>query len=259
MSAVTVPASTAPTTTPPFGRVWRIVKLITANPATVIGWPVAILAAIFVMNWTIWWLIFLNLDITQSSDAAAGIQYNGAVSFIFVYMLIVAVQAVNLTFPLALGYGSTRRSFSLGSILTFVLLAIAYASLMTLGAWVEELTDGWGLQGSFFRTMYFASNDGWFAQWWIYFCWLVFFLFTGTIFAAMYVRWKATGLIVSFGILGILVVGAIALFTFTESWLRFWEAIADLGTLGVASAALLPAVLAAILGYLVLSRATPRG
>ncbi len=257
MSAVTVTASTSPTT--PLGRVWRIVKLITANPATVIGWPVAILGAIFVMNWTIWWLIFINLDATQSSDAAAGIQYNGAVSFVFVYMMIVAVQALNLTFPLALGYGSTRRSFSQGAILAFVLLAIGYASIMTLGAWIEELTGGWGLDGSFFRTLYFASQDGWFAQWWIYFCWLVFFLFTGTIFAAMYVRWKATGLIVSFGILGILVVGAIAIVTFTDAWGSFWQALADLGTLGVASAALIPAVLGAVLGYLVLSRATPRG
>lgn len=255
MSAVT---ATPHALTPAFGRVWRIVKLLTTNPWTVIGWPLVILAAIFVMTWTIWWIIFLNLDAEQSANASQGIQFNGAATYIFVYMLVVAVQAVNLTFPLALGYGATRRSFSLGSALTFLLLSAAYACVMTIGAWVEELTGGWGLNGSFFRTVYFAAEGGWPAQWWIYFCWFVYFFFTGTIFAAMYVRWKAMGLIVSFGALGVFVVGTIALLSFTETWLQFWDALATLGTLGVATVALIPAVLAAIVGHLVLRRATPR-
>ena len=252
---------TAPTATTasPAARVWRTVRLLTANPATTIWWPVAILAAIFVMNWTIWWLIFQNVEATATADTADGIRFNGAVSFVFIYMLVVAVQAVNLAFPLALGYGSTRRAFSAGSALTFVLLSFAYATLLTIGAWLEEATGGWGLGGYFFRTFYFATDAGWLAQWWIYFCWLVYFLFTGTVFAAMYVRWKAMGLIVSFGLLAALVVALVAVFTLSDSWLAFWEAIDALGTLGVASVALIPAVLAAVIGHLVLRRATPRG
>lgn len=255
MSAVT----TTPLATPPFGRVWRIVKLLTTNPWTVVGWPLVILGAIFVMTWTIWWLIFLNLDPEQTANASDGIQYNGASSYIFVYMLVVAVQAVNLTFPLALGYGSTRRSFTLGLTLAFVVLSAGYAVVMTLGAWLEELTGGWGLGGSFFRTFYFATDGGAAAQWWIYFCWFVFFFFTGTIFAAMFVRWKAMGLIVAFGVFGLLVIGAVAWFTLTATWHLFWGALGDLGTLGVASSLLIPAVLAALVGHLVLRRATPRG
>lgn len=256
MSAVT--ATTPATTTPPFGRVWRIVKLLTTNPWTVIGWPVAILAAIFIMNWTIWLLLFLTLDPEQGANAAEGIQYSGASTFIFIYMLIVAVQAVNLTFPLALGYGATRRSFSFGSSLTFVILAAGYAVIMTIGAWLEELTGGWGLNGSFFRTVYFAADAGLAAQWWTYFCWFVFFFFTGMIFAAMYVRWKAVGLIAGFGALGLFSLGAVAVFTLTETWHLFWEAIAYLGAIGVASVMLVPAVIAAVIGHLVLRRATPR-
>lgn len=257
MSAVS--ATTTSGTTPPFGRVWRIVKLLNTNPWTVIGWPLVILTAIFLMNWTIWWLLFTNLDVEQSANASDGIQYSGASTFIFIYMLIVAVQAVNLTFPLALGLGATRRSFSLGSSLTFLMLSVVYALIMTFGAWLEKLTDGWGVGGSFFRTVYFAADAGLPAQWWTYFCWFVFFFFTGTLFAAMFVRWKAVGLIAAFGALGLLSIGAVAIFTFTETWHLFWEAIITLGALGVASVMLVPALLAAIAGYLVLRRATPRG
>ena len=245
-------------TTPPLGRVWRIARLLTTNPWTVIGWPLAILAAIFVMNWTIWWLIFLNLDASQASDTAAGVQYNGAVTFIFVYMLIVAVQAVNLTFPLALGYGSTRRSFSLGAGLTFLLLSVGYATIMTLGAALEEATDGWGLRGAFFRTVLFRTDEGWPAQWWIYFCWLVFFFALGTVFAAVFVRWRAFGLTASLLVSGVLLIAAIALLTITDGWNAFGESLATLGTVGVPTVLLAPALVAAVLGYLILRWATPR-
>ncbi|MBN9141644.1 MAG: ABC transporter permease [Micrococcales bacterium] len=252
-------AVTASTPSSPFGRAWRTVRLLTTNPWTVIGWPLVILGAIFVMTWTIWWLIFASVDPADLTETADGIRFNGAVSYIFVYMLVISVQAVNLAFPLALGFGSTRRAFSLGSGLAFVLLSAAYAVVLTIGAWLEELTDGWGLHGAFFRTFYLATDAGWLAQWWIYFCWFVFFFFTGTIFAAMYVRWKALGLTAAFVALGVLVVATIAVLTLTATWHLFWEALAELGTIGIASAALVPAVLAAVVGYLVLRRATPRG
>lgn len=256
MSAVTPTAITTPSG---FSRVWRIVRLLTVNPTTIVIWPLTILTIIFAMNWVIWWLIFLNLDATQTDDAAAGIEFSGASTFVFIYMLIVAVQALNLSFPLALGYGATRRSFSLGAMLAFTMLSVFFASVMTLGAWLEELTGGWGLRGSFFRTFYFAVDDNWFAQWWVYFCWFAFFSFVGMIFAAVFVRWKGFGLTTAFIVLGVVLLGVIAAITLTDSWVAFWEGIGELGVLGVASVALIPAVLSVLLSHLLLRRATPRG
>ncbi|PZQ91863.1 MAG: ABC transporter permease [Leifsonia xyli] len=257
MSALTASESTAATPRA-VARVWRIARLLTTNPWTVAGLPFMILGVIFVLTWIIWWLINVNLGADARADAGDA-QYNGAASYIFVYMLVIAVQSVNLAFPLALGYGATRRAFSLGSTLAFVMLSAVYALVMTIGAWLEDLTDGWGLKGVFFRTFYFATDDGWLVQWWVYFCWFVFFFFTGTIFAAMYVRWKATGLTLSLVSLALLVVGAIAGLTLTSSWGTLWGTIGDLGVVGVASVLLIPAVAAAIVGGLVLQRATPRG
>ncbi len=255
MTAVTTPTHSPAS---PGARVWRVVRLLTANPATTIGMPLLIVGLIFLATWFIWWMIMSSVSGTDAADAADGIRYNGASAWIFFYMLVVAVQAVNLTFPLALGYGSTRRAFSTGAGLTWVLLSAGYALVMTFGRWLEQLTDGWGVHGSFFGSAYFATDAGWLAQWWIYFCWFVFFFFTGMIFAAVFVRWKAFGLTTALLVLGALVVAGVAILTFTGSWGGFWERVIELGTLGVASVLLVPAVLAAGLGHLLLRRATPR-
>lgn len=242
----------------PAVRAWRIVRLLTANPWTTIGMPLIILGIIFAMTWTIWWLIMSSVSGSDATDAADGIRYNGAAAWIFVYMLVVAVQAVNLAFPLALGYGSTRRAFTAGAGLTFLLLSAGYALILTCAAWIEDVTGGWGLNGAFFRTFYLASDDGWIAQWWIYFCWFVFFFFTGTIFAAVFVRWRAAGLSTAFALLGLLVVGLLAALILSDGWVALGETLAALGPLGVASLALVPGVLAAVVGHLLLRRATPR-
>lgn len=242
----------------PFARSWRIARLLAANPWTIIGFPLVILGVIFAMNWAIWWLIARNLGAESIADGSDQTYYTGALSFVFIYMLVVAVQSVNVSFPLALGYGATRRAFSLGSALAFVLLAVGYALVMTLGAWLEELTGGWGLGGVFFRVFVFATDAGWLAQWWVYVCWLLFFFFSGTIFASAFVRWKAAGLTTAFVILAVVTVAAIAVLTLTESWIAFWDGLSTLGTVGFASALLVPALASAVVGHLVLRRATPR-
>src|SRR5690606_35389442 len=96
-------------------RDWRIARLLTANPWTTMGLPLVILTIIFGATWTIWWLIMSSVSSAEATEVSQGIQFNGASAWIFVYMLVVAVQAVNLAFPLALGYGSTRRAFTIGA------------------------------------------------------------------------------------------------------------------------------------------------
>lgn len=257
MTTLTAPASTNghPGL---LSRAWRIVRLITANPATTLVWPVAILLAIFGMTWSIWAIIMTNVDSSEVASVSEGIRFNGAASFIFVYFLVVAVQAVNQAFPLALGFGSTRRAFSFGSALLFVLLSIVYATMLSIFAALERATDGWGVHGSFFLSIGIATDAGWLAQWWLYFCWFVFFSFTGTIFAAVFVRWRAVGITTMSLVLGLALVGAVFWLTLTGSWGEFARIIGELGALGVASVMLVPGVVAAFLGHLILRRATPR-
>jgi hypothetical protein len=243
----------------PISRITRIVKLNMTNPWTTIVMPWLVLFAIFALSWAIWLIIYLNADPADRGEISDGTQYSGASWWIFVYMLVVAVQAMNLTFPLALGYGVTRRDFYLGSALTFVLLSAMWAVGLTILSVIEEATNGWGIGGTMFTSLYFGG-DG--AEWWqrtaIYFLLMLFFFFVGAAVAAMYVRWRMYGLISFFFVLGLLLVGAIALITSTQSWPAVGEFFVVNQALGVAIWSLVPTAVAGIAGFFILRRATPR-
>lgn len=239
-------------------RLWNVVKLHVANPATVIVLPLIILATIFVLNMLIWWLLRATLPEEGELAATDGTEWSGASSFVFVYMLIVAVQAMNATFPLALGYGATRRDFYLGSSLAFVLLSAGWALLLGLLAFVEDATNGWGLGGTMFTSVYFGDG-GALERTWIFFVLLVFFFFTGAAVAALYVRWKQYGLIGYFVTLAFGLVGVIALIVVTDSGDALVESLVSLGFAGAYALLLVPTALSALAGFALLRGATPRG
>ena len=135
-----------------------------------------------------------------------GFQYSGATFYIFVYMLVVAVQIISITFPFALGYGVTRRDFYLGSALTFVMLAAAYSVALTVLSMIEDATGGWGLGGKMFTATYFGENPA--ERLLIFFLGFLFFFFAGAPAAAIWVRWKVTGLATFLIGIGIILVGA---------------------------------------------------
>src|SRR5690606_16468181 len=135
-------------------------RLHLVNKATIIVVPWLIMAFIFSVNYLIWWILAASLSADDMADATEGMRFSGASSFIFVYMLVVAVQAINLTFPFAQGYSVTRRDFYLGSALTFVGLSAVYALVMSVLGALERATGGWGLGGSMFSALYFGDG-GW--------------------------------------------------------------------------------------------------
>ncbi len=243
----------------PISRITRIVKLNLANPWTTIVLPWIIIGAIFALSWGIWLTVFTNIEPSDVGNASEGMQWSGASSWIFVYMMVIAVQAMNLTFPLALGYGVTRRDFYLGSSLTFVLLSVMYAVGLTILAALEEATGGWGVGGRMFTATYFGGQE---LEWWmrlpIFFFILLFFFFVGAAVATVYVRWKANGLVAFFIILGLLLVGAVALITSTQAWGAVGEFFITNQALGVSAWLLVPTALAGIAGFFVLRGATPR-
>lgn len=238
-------------------RILNVVRLHLANKQPIIVLPLLILAFIFLINLAVWWLV---LSVTNDADSGAGapeIQISGASSFIFIYMLVVAVQAVNLTFPFALGYSVTRQEFYLGSSLTFVLLSAFYAAIMTIMGLIERATGGWGFGAAMFDVVPLRADNPLlqFVQVFVIF---LFFFFIGAATSSVYVRWRGNGLLVFFASLTIIIVGFIALITYTESWPAVGSWFATNGVLGVVMWSLLPTALCAMAGYALLRKATPR-
>lgn len=240
-------------------RVIRIVRLITANPWTTIILPWMILGVILLGNIAIWAILNASLAPEDMADASEGIQYSGASSWLFVYMTVVAVQAMNLTFPLALGYGATRREFSLGTAVAFVLLSAMFAVGLTVLSVIEKVTGGWGLGGSMFTAIYFGGTEAaWYVKLGIYFFGMLFFFSVGSFFGAVFVRWRGLGLTAAFVLIGVVAIAAVAIITLGGQWPAVGRFFADSGALGVAAWLLVPTALSGVLGYLVLRRATPR-
>ncbi len=237
-------------------RIASVVKLHLTNPWTTIILPWLIMGIILVGNIAVWALILANTPTADIADVREGLGYSGASTYIFVYIMIVAVQAIAVTFPFALGYGVTRRDYYLGTALTFVGLSAMFSIGLTILSAIEEATNGWGLGGRMFTTVYYG--DGWLQRLFIYFCAFLFFFSVGMAAASIWVRWKSNGLIGFFVGLGVVLIGGAALFTLTNSWAAFGNFFAASGFVGSFAWSLVISAIAIIGGFFVLRRATPK-
>jgi hypothetical protein len=238
-------------------RIGSVLKLHLANLWTTIVLPWIILGIIFAANLALWWIIYLAAPGAKDrADVSQGLQYSGASFYILVYMMVVAVQAINITFPFALGFGVTRKDYYLGTSVLFMLLSIFYSVGLTILSVIEDATNGWGLGGHMFTAIYFGAN--WQERLFIFFVGLLFFFFLGASVATLYVRWRANGLIAFFVTLTVLAIGSIAWLTLGGSWDSFGAFFATSGLVGSVAWSLVITLVAGVTGYFVLRGATPR-
>jgi hypothetical protein len=257
MTAIAPEAANLRTAPASAHRIWRVVKLNLVNKWTTIWVPVMIMGFIWLVNYLIWWIIWAATAPAERAHALEGTQWSGGGFYIFVYMLVVGIQVIAMTFPFALGYSVTRRDFYLGTALTFILLAAGYAIGFTILSSLEEATGGWGLGGHLFTSVYFGGG-GFFARLFIVFASMLFFFFIGSGSGTLYMRWRMNGVLVAGAVLVLIIVGAVALITLTGSWPAVGTWFAEAGPTGVAAWLLVPTALAAVSGYFIISRATPK-
>jgi hypothetical protein len=239
-------------------RVVAVFRLHFVNIRSIIVIPLVIMAVIFAANFTIWALIAGAVDDPADlSDAQQGFSYSGSTFYIFVYMMVVAVMAIAQTFPFAQGFGVTRRDFYLGSSLAFVALSAGYGALLTVLSLIEDATGGWGLRGSMFTTLYFG-NGAWWLRFLLFTTIFLFFFFVGAACAAVFQRWRATGLVAMFVVLAFALIGLLALVGAVDGWDEVGAWFVATGPNGVIAWTLVPTAVSAVAGYLLLRGATTR-
>lgn len=241
-------------------RILAVMRLQYVNRINVFVVPWIVLAFVLAINVAIWLIVFSNVGEADKADAQEGMQWTGASFYVFVYMAVIAAQAIVYTFPFALGFSTTRRDYYLGTALAFLGLGVLYSAAMTLLAGIEQLTDGWGLGGIMFTAVYFGGPDApIYVRFFVFLSLFLFCLFLGSTISAIWMRWRMVGMLVFGAAVAIVVLGLIALFTFTGSWGRVGEWLAANGAVGSALWLLVPTAVSALAGYFILSRATPRG
>ncbi len=247
----TVPSPAAPSA---LGRIWNVVRLHTANPWTTIITPWLVVAAVFGLTYAIWRIVQAALGGPGSVDSG-GFQMSGGISWIIIFMMVVGIQAMNLTFRFALGYSVTRRDYYLGSLVYFVLLALMYGAGIALLSGIEDATGGWGVNGAFFAPIGLVDVPLWQVGY-AYFTLLLMMFGVGIMYGTAYVRWRANGVLVFSGLIALLLVGALWLVISTDSWTAVGDFFTDQSLVALMSWALVPAATFGLVGYSVLRRAT---
>lgn len=240
----------------PLTKRWaNVVRIHVANPWPTLVTPWLIFAAIFGLTYAIWHIVVIAAG-PRGVDADA-FQYNGGSTWILFYMVVVAAQSMNQTFRFAMGFSSTRRDYYLGTATLFVGLSAIYAAGITVLAAVESLTGGWGVNGGFFAPA--ALSDLPLIQVaYVYFATLLFMFFLGAAVGSVFVRWGGNGILVFFGSLAVVLVATIWLVTRASAWGTVGSFFTDNSVTTILTWSLPVTLVAALVGYALMRRATPR-
>lgn len=253
MTAVTAGRATA---APLTHRISHVLRLHIANPWQTLITPWLVYAAIFGASLAIWYAVVTAAGGRDQIDANA-FSTNGGSSWIFVYMMVIAIQAMNLTFSFALGLGMTRRDYYLGTAAYFVALSGMYAAGITVLAGVETATDGWGVGGRFFASWPVADLSSW-QQFLVYFLLAILFVFFGAAAGSVWVRWRSLGLYLFLGAILALGIAWVWATTAADSWGAVGDFLTENSVLTIVLWTVPVTLATGVAGYLFLRRATPK-
>ena len=236
-------------------EILRIVRLHCVNPSVFFGIPWIILGG----AWAV--MMIVGLIITAANgpteQMAEGMRYSWAVLSPQWYLVVVGVQAIGLTFSFALGFGTTRRDFWLGTSIMFVIVSFLNGVAIATLVQIEKVTDGWGIGIAMFDSLWYGQQ-GWLTDFYSTLAMQLLVLFIGASVTTVYMRWRIRGMMTLLFSAVALVLALVATLTFTESWIAVFDWFASIGIVGIFTVVLTKALAWAVVGYFVIRRATPR-
>lgn len=226
-------------------RTLNVVRLQLVNRMTFIWIPLIILFG--TLGFTL---------LVYSMIPPGGVKYGGGAQAPLWYFLAIGVQAMAYSFPFSQAMSITRREFFAGTLLTAALTAAILSSVFVIGGFIEQATNGYGMDGYFFYISW-LWQPGWGAAWIGFFAIAMFMFVVGFWAATIYKRWGALAVTLVLVGLGALLVGGVWLTGRLNAWAAVFEWFGSQGGLGLTLwGVLLIAVLAAT-SFLTLRRATP--
>ncbi|MDX2376279.1 hypothetical protein M4I32_05640 [Microbacterium sp. LRZ72] len=226
-------------------RTVGVVRMQLVNRQTYIWIPLIVLAGAFVLTLLIWSLV-----------PHEAVKYGGGAQAPLWYFGVVGVQALTLTFPFSQAMSVTRREFFLGTLLTAALTAAILAAIFVCGGLIEQLTNGWGMNGYFFYLDWIWQSGPLVAGLFFFVIAMLFFV-VGFWSATVYKRFGGVWLTSILVGIGLVLVGLLWLIGRLQAWPSVIGWIGAQGALGLGVWGLaLVAVLAAS-AFVTLRRAVP--
>jgi hypothetical protein len=238
--------------------------------------PWIVLGAAFV----ICLLIALSIDLLWGGATPV---YTGALACIYIVMLAEAIGTIRGTFPFAVGFGTRRRDYLLGTLAWSVAFCASWAILLGLLSLIEgALIKNWGVGLHFFHLPFFSdgsplrqfcwsyyrdmscaqSNPNYFRggsslqQFWVYFVLLLFMYLLGLLLGSIYQRFGRMGGYIVFIVAFLLLSVFLLLSTYWRWWIAIfgWLAQQTAATLGLWLVPLI--AIFALASYALLRKAT---
>lgn len=203
-------------------RTLNVIRLQMINRQTFIWTPLIILAGATLLSIVIYAMIPVDAP-----------KYGGAGQAPLWYFFAIGIGAMSYTFPFSQAMSVTRREFFFGTMFTAVLASAFMGVLFLLGAGIEQLTGGYGVNGYVFYLpwLWEAGPIGGFVAYFTLALLLFVLGFTG---ATIFKTWGLTVLTIVWVAAAFLLVGVVFIVTKLDLWGDFWMGVMQLGALGLA-------------------------
>lgn len=147
----------------------------------------------FYLPWIIIGCSFaVNLLVAATMNEPNGFKTGGILSII-IYMFVMGILAVAQGFPFALGFSIRRTDYVAGTLGTMVIQSILFAIMLTIIAWIETLSHGWGVKLSFFH-LPVVSDGGYVQEGFLFFLVMLFMSVGGFVIGCYHKRFGKTGM-----------------------------------------------------------------
>ncbi|MDN6168647.1 MAG: hypothetical protein L0J11_01005 [Micrococcaceae bacterium] len=188
----------------PVGALMKIVRLHFADPMRMIGVPLFIFGSIIVLCIVVMGLL-RSFAPASPAELTEGFGYNQATLWCFAgYFVSIGVMAYSRTMPFALGMGSTRRQYFVGTCLALLLESVFIGVTMTVLLALEKATGHW-FNGARVFDVVAIGNGSYSSTFLMGFGLSAAMLFIGAMFAVVFLRWNQKGVIaVIFGTVAVL-------------------------------------------------------
>ena len=178
-------------------RVLDVARIQLVNWPVLLGYPLAMLAALPLLGW--------GIDISNG-EGALGAHEIYLLPALWGVVAPAHLQSMTQVFPFTLGLGVTRRTFAAATALVVLGQALLLGLVMTVLDVVERSTGGWGREARIFG-LDVLGQHGPPALWLVYSGPLVAVSAIGVLTGVVFQRWRQTGIYLALGGVVVLLAG----------------------------------------------------
>lgn len=215
-------------------------------------------AVVFALVWAVAIGITFWVDALADGRIASEDPMYGGASQAAVWTLgFMAAYTVTQTLPFAMALSFSRRTFVVGAYLAFAAVSVGFGAVYVLAAWIERVTNGFGIHSYQFDIPPMTSSSGLFGAGLLAAALTFAVMVLAFLFAGVFRRTSVLGFWTLMVALLAAVGAAVLLLVQNVGWVGIGDWFLSQTALTGSAYLFGVAAVAAVLGYLVLRRATP--